>query len=222
MARRYAQVCPVARSLDLLGSRWTLLIVRDLLLGPLRFSDLLERLPGIGRNLLTQRLAELLEEGLLTRRKLPAPASSWVYELTEAGSELGEPLAALARWGRKHGARPPEEDDHLEPDLMGLALAMAADSALGADLEEEHEFSVSGAVFHLSWSRGRVRARRGAAHAPCIRLEIQAPRLARALHLRDLEAQAAIAAGELVVSGDGQATARVASLYGLSPGSAGG
>jgi len=216
MARRYSQTCPIAHSLDLLGTRWTLLIVRDLLLGPLRFSDLLARLPGIGRNLLTSRLAEMQEQGLLEHNKLPPPASSWVYELTTAGEELAAPLAALARWGSKHAPRPPAEDDHHEDDLMALALALAADREAGAGLNEEHEFVVSGTPFHIAWQHGRPRPRRGRAHAPHVTLELEADRLARALKVHDLAPDQAVAKGELAISGDTGTATEVAALYGLT------
>src|SRR6478752_477301 len=100
MSRRsYSQVCGVARALDLLGERWTLLIVRELLLGPKRFGALEEALPGIGPNLLSARLASLSEAGLIERVELPPPASVSAYALTERGEGLREPVEAMAVWG---------------------------------------------------------------------------------------------------------------------------
>jgi DNA-binding HxlR family transcriptional regulator len=100
----YDQICPVALALDDVGERWSLMIVRDLAQGPLRFSDLLATNPGIGPNLLTQRLKSLSERGIITRRVLPPPAGSAVYELTGKGRELLPVLVELARWGARHGA----------------------------------------------------------------------------------------------------------------------
>lgn len=97
--RSYNQYCPIAHALDLIGERWSLLIVRDLLLGPKRFSDLRSGLPGIGTNILTDRLKGLEQAGVITRRVLPPPAASAVYELTPYGRELDGPLQALAQWG---------------------------------------------------------------------------------------------------------------------------
>lgn len=97
--KNYNQYCPIAHSLDLIGDRWTLLIVRDLLLGPKRFSDLVGGLPGIGTNLLTERLRQLEQAEVIQRRTLPPPAASQVYELTPRGCELEGPLTALAHWG---------------------------------------------------------------------------------------------------------------------------
>lgn len=97
--RTYNQYCPIAHTLDLVGDRWTLLILRDLLLGPKRFSDLLGGLAGIGTNILTDRLKGLEQAAIVQRRVLPPPAASTVYELTARGHELEGPLTALAQWG---------------------------------------------------------------------------------------------------------------------------
>lgn len=108
--RSYNQYCPIAHTLDLVGERWSLLIVRDLLLGPKRFSDLREGLPGIGTNILTDRLKGLEQCGLITRRQLPPPAASAVYELTPYGQQLDGPIQALAQWGGQSlGARQPNQ-----------------------------------------------------------------------------------------------------------------
>ena len=88
MSRRYHQYCPVARVLDVIGERWTLLIVRELLLGPRRFTDLADGLPGIGSSVLTTRLKQLEQTGLVAKRTLPPPAASVVYELTDEGRGL--------------------------------------------------------------------------------------------------------------------------------------
>lgn len=100
----YDQICPIALALDDVGERWSLMLVRDLAQGPLRFSDLLAGNPGIGSNLLTQRLKALSERGIVSRRTLPPPAASAVYELTQKGRDLLPVLVELARWGVRHGA----------------------------------------------------------------------------------------------------------------------
>src|SRR5919204_6019257 len=97
--RSYDQWCAVARSLDIVGERWTMLIVRDLLVGPKRYKDLLAALPGIGTNLLAQRLRELEAHGVIERTALPAPASARVYGLTDKGHALESVISALGRWG---------------------------------------------------------------------------------------------------------------------------
>ena len=97
--KTYNQYCPVAHALDLVGERWTLLIIRNLFVGPKRFSDLLRGLPGIGTNILTGRLKALEENGLIQSRFLPPPAASSVYELTPYGRSLQDVMVALALWG---------------------------------------------------------------------------------------------------------------------------
>src|SRR5918999_2880352 len=100
MAKRsYEQYCPLARSLDLLGERWTLLIVRDLVAGPKRYTDLQRALPGLATDLLTDRLRKLERAGVVRRRELSPPAPATVYELTQRGSELEPAVLALARFG---------------------------------------------------------------------------------------------------------------------------
>jgi len=96
--RSYAQICPIAHALDLVGERWTLLVVRELLLGPKRFSDLHAGLPGIGTNILSARLKELEAASVVSRRMLAPPAASRVYELTGRGRELGAIVLSLGRW----------------------------------------------------------------------------------------------------------------------------
>jgi DNA-binding HxlR family transcriptional regulator len=97
--RSYNDLCPIARALDVVGERWALLVVRELLLGPQRFSDLRDALPGVSSNLLTDRLRELEARGVVRRRVLPPPAGSSVYELTDRGGRLEPVLDALGEWG---------------------------------------------------------------------------------------------------------------------------
>ena len=95
--RSYKQYCGIARALDLIGERWALLVVRELVLGPKRFTDLRRGLPGVATNVLSQRLRELERDGIVARRQLPPPAGSNVYELTEYGQELVPIMLALGR-----------------------------------------------------------------------------------------------------------------------------
>src|SRR5919201_1871604 len=110
MSKKFDQYCPVAHALSLVGERWSLLIVRELLHGPKRYTDLTNGLPGIGTNILAARLRELEQGGIVQKRRLPPPAASTVYELTPYGAGLKEALYALARWGERTIA-PPGPDD---------------------------------------------------------------------------------------------------------------
>jgi DNA-binding HxlR family transcriptional regulator len=112
MSKRYAQYCPVAHALELVGERWALLVVRELLGGPKRYTDLAAGLPGIGTNILASRLRDLEDAGVIQKRRLPPPAAANVYELTPYGEELREPLYALGRWGAR-SLGPPGPDDAL-------------------------------------------------------------------------------------------------------------
>ena len=124
MAKCYGQYCPVAHALDLVGERWSLLVVRELLEeGALRYSDLHARLDGCGTNILAARLKTLEHGGVVRRRQLDPPAASWVYELTEYGEGLRDVLHVLAHWGAR-SLGPPSLDD-LEPGWLPGALSIA-------------------------------------------------------------------------------------------------
>src|SRR6266496_2935182 len=119
--KRYDQYCPVARTLDVVGERWTLLIVRDLLMGPKRYTDLRAGLPGIATDILTARLRALEESGFVHRRELPRPAPATVYELTEQGRGLGPAVLALGQVGLTTLGGPRRgEDVRAERIVIGL------------------------------------------------------------------------------------------------------
>ena len=121
MAKHYGQYCPVAHALELVGERWSLLVVRELLGGPKRYTDLAGGLPGIGTNILANRLRELESAGVIEKRRLPPPAAATVYALTEYGEELREPLYALGRWGAR-SLGPPTARDNLAPGWLVNAV----------------------------------------------------------------------------------------------------
>ena len=117
--RRYDDACGTAHALELIGDRWTLLVLRELMLGPRRFSELRADLPGLSANTLTQRLTELEERGLVARRRLPPPASVQVYEATEWGLEAEAIVQALGRWA----ARSPRHDPTLPLSAVSILLS---------------------------------------------------------------------------------------------------
>jgi DNA-binding HxlR family transcriptional regulator len=121
MPKRYDQYCPVAHALDLVGERWALLVVRELMHGPKRYTDLAEHLPGIGTNILASRLRDLEACGIVAKRKLPPPAASRVYELTEYGRGLRTVVRELALWGAR-SLGPPTPDDELFPGWLENAV----------------------------------------------------------------------------------------------------
>jgi DNA-binding HxlR family transcriptional regulator len=121
MRKRYEQYCPVAHALDLVGERWALLVVRELMHGPKRYTDLAAHLPGIGTNILAARLRDLETCGIIAKRTLPPPAASRVYELTDYGRALRTVIRELALWGAR-SLGPPSADDELFPGWLENAL----------------------------------------------------------------------------------------------------
>ena len=124
MPKRYDQYCPMAHALDLVGERWSLLVVRELMHGAKRYTDLVDALPGIGTNMLASRLRDLEANGIVTRRTLPPPAASRVYELTEYGRDLRPAMRELALWGAR-SLGPPTEDAGLFTGWLGNAMDIA-------------------------------------------------------------------------------------------------
>lgn len=120
-ARQYHQFCGVAKALDVVGERWTLLLVRDLLLGGRRFSDLLAAMPGLTPNLLSRRLKDMLEHGLVEQRQLPPPSASTVYVLTELGQQLEPVVLALGRFGARW-LTSPGHHDRIDPRWAMVSL----------------------------------------------------------------------------------------------------
>ncbi|MDP9410010.1 MAG: winged helix-turn-helix transcriptional regulator [Actinomycetota bacterium] len=163
--RSYGQYCTVARALDVIGERWTLLLVRELLTGPKRFKDLLAGLPGIGTNLLTGRLKALEEDGIVRRTVLPPPAGSRVYELTDLGRSLEPVIVELSRWGAGLLGAPRGEED-LRPAWAAVALRSVFDAEAASAPKETYEFRIDGEVFHVRIEGGGVEARQGPADDP--------------------------------------------------------
>jgi DNA-binding HxlR family transcriptional regulator len=145
----YSQYCPVAHALDLVGERWSLLLVRELQHGPLRYSDLHDRLPRCSTNVLATRLRELEAASVVRRRRLPPPAASTVYELTEAGEALKPVLAALAQWGARTLGAPPADLETapgwLEKALRTAVVAFVPDARIGFVVGDE-QASLDGGV----------------------------------------------------------------------------
>jgi DNA-binding HxlR family transcriptional regulator len=162
--RSYGQRCTVAKALDVVGERWTLLLVRELLTGPKRYKDLLEGLPGIGTNLLAARLKALEERGLVRRATLPPPAGSGVYELTGLGRSLEPVVVALSRWGSKlvEGQRDGEES---RPAWAAMALRSVFGECAGTG-RETYEVRIDGEAFQLRIDEGSVEVRQGPAEEP--------------------------------------------------------
>ena len=158
--KRYEQTCAIARALDIVGERWSLLLVRELTLGPRRYRDLAAGLPGIPSNVLAARLKDLQAAGVITRRTLPAPTDVTVYELTDAGRALQPALNELLQWGLRH-APEPAPDAAAQPG-WGLLGAAGRPTALPAG--QTCELRVGPESFYLSSdAAGTLTVRRGPA-----------------------------------------------------------
>ncbi|MGW4244390.1 winged helix-turn-helix transcriptional regulator [Nocardia sp. NPDC004722] len=156
--RSYDQFCGLAGALDLVGERWTLLVVRELMTGPKRYSDLAEALTGIGTSLLATRLKQLEADGVVTRTYLPPPIASTVYALSEGGEELARALMPLALWGVRYAVpETPSEGMRVKAEWALLAFTHLADPAALAGLDLDIAFEVEGSRAYLRLRDGRVR-----------------------------------------------------------------
>jgi DNA-binding HxlR family transcriptional regulator/putative sterol carrier protein len=210
--RTYGEACGIPRALDRVGERWALMIVRELLLGPKRFTDLRTGLPNVSPDVLAQRLRELDAAGVVQKRKLPPPAASQVYELTEWGFELEPVVLALGRWGARAPSAPEGAgmsfDAHITSlmTLFNPELAEGFDSSLELRLDEQ--------VFRAQVADGRFEIARGEAVAPDATIETDPGTLIALIHgRRGLDG--ALSAGDVDIAGDEQVAERFLGLFPL-------
>lgn len=207
--RSYQDPCGIARALDVVGERWALLVVRELLLGPKRFTDLRAGLPHVGPDILAQRLRELEQAGVVRRATLPAPAASRVYELTAWGRQLEPVLVGLGRWGSQ--APFPPSDGVLGPDALVIALKTLFDlTRLNGLAGRSFELRLGEEVFAISFSDAQMDARRGPADQPVATIASDPGTLQQVLwHGHPVRA------GEVEIDGDERAAERFFALFPL-------
>jgi DNA-binding HxlR family transcriptional regulator len=208
--RSYGDLCGVARALDVVGERWALLIVRELLLGPKRFSDLHAGLPGASPNVVSQRLRELTDSGVVARTDLGAPAHVHVYELTPWGRELEPVLLLLGRWGAQTALPSCGE---LSTDSMMMSIKAMFDPTQDTDLCGAYEVCIDADAFALQVEAGGIDIRRGAQERPDARLTTDANTL-RAIFAHSQSIDDALQSGKIAVEGDQDATKRLIRLIG--------
>jgi len=213
--RSYDQFCAVARALDHVGERWTLLLVRELLLGPRRFKDLLEGLPGIGTNLLTDRLRDLERDAILTRRVLPPPAGSTVYELTEVGRGLEPVVMALGRWGHQF-LFPMKATDTIQAGWFMVSLRATFHPEAAAGLRATYELRIDGQPFEVRVDHAETRTRQGPAADPDVILTTDLETFRGLLRHRVSPGEAQ-GNGSVRVDGDEGSLQQFVDLFGWTP-----
>jgi DNA-binding HxlR family transcriptional regulator/putative sterol carrier protein len=205
----------MAAAMDVVGERWTLLIVRELLLGPRRYNELLDDPPGIGTNLLADRLKTLNELGVIRQRPARAEGKAKVYELTPLGEQLRGPVLMLARWGMTFLGEP-APGAVTRPRWGFLAVQALVDNSKVGDAEEEYEFRVDGEVFHLKARDGQAVAMTGPAQRPAIVATTDTAMFIQ-IGSKQLTPFEAVASGRLTLTGDPAAVMRCSAILGLVP-----
>jgi len=208
--RLYGQYCGFARALELVGERWALMIVRDLLVEPKRFSALHRGLPGIPTNVLTTRLKELEEAGIVERALQPRPSSGVAYQLTADGLELKDAVYALGRWGAKRLGEP-RQNEIVTPDSLTIALraTFQPKAAKGKNLSFELRFGPT--VLHAIVKNGSIDAAPGPLPDADVILE-PGPTL-RALLAHEMTGREALKSGAVIVRGPKDALDRVMEFF---------
>jgi DNA-binding HxlR family transcriptional regulator len=197
--RTYGDRCGVARALDVVGERWGLLVVRELLLGPKRFTDLRAGLPHLSPDVLAQRLRELEQAGVLHRRTLAPPAGSRVYELTDRGQQLEPVVLALGRWGSEAPFPPGGEVFGADSAMLALKTLVTPSAADG--LDASLELHLGEHRFRARVAGGRFELSRGSAEQLDATIETDPATLAAVLwHGRSLTQ--ALRSGALRIEGD--------------------
>jgi len=214
MAKRgYDDPCGIARGLDIVGTRWALLVVRELMLGPKRFGDLLGGLTGMSAETLAQRLRQLEDGGVVVKTTLPPPASAQVYGLTDWGYDLQPVVVALGRWGSR--APFPPGDAELSPDAMMLALPTVFDPARAEGVDATFGLELDGQPFHVTVADDGLEMARGAGDAPVATLVTDTATLPGLLW-RDVPIERAEANGTLAIEGSRRAARKFLKLFAWS------
>jgi len=210
--RSYGEGCAAAHALDLVGERWALLVVRELVLGPKRFTDLRAGIPAASPNVLSQRLRELEDAGVLRHRRLAPPAASAVYELTEWGRDLEPVLQSLGRWGARSPAMP--FDAPMSTSALILALRTMADRRAATGPAVDVELHLGDERFLVRAGGGRLDIDRGSAeHADAV--VVTDPATLNALLFGGRELEEAMDTGDARVQGDPAAVASLRGLFAL-------
>jgi DNA-binding HxlR family transcriptional regulator len=208
--RKYEDGCAIAQALDVIGERWALLVVRELVLGPKRFTDLLDGLHGASSDVLTQRLRDLSDAGVVRRRRLGPPAAAWVYELTEWGAELEDIILELAQWVHKSPLM--RYDLPLGPDSLMLSLKTRFHPPAATGLSASIGLSFGEANFVIRVADGHLEMVRGDADNPDLVLDTDEATLLSLLNPEG-SIDDAISTGTLRLTGDKALADRFRQLF---------
>jgi DNA-binding HxlR family transcriptional regulator/putative sterol carrier protein len=208
--RTYGDGCAIAHALDLVGERWALLVVRELVLGPKRFTDLKKGLPNASPNVISQRLRELEQAGVVKRDKLPPPAGSSVYQLTEWGGELEDIVMSLGHWGARSPSQPGEAPIGADSTLLALRARFDADAAKG--LRASYELRLGEERFRIAVSDDEIEVARGDADQPDATIEADPATLAAVLW-GGRSLAGAQRAGDIRIEGDRAAVERLVRVF---------
>lgn len=210
--KTYGDACGIPRALDRLGERWALMIVRELMLGPKRFTDLRTGLPHASPNVLSQRLRELEERGVVQRATLPPPAGSKVYELTEWGLELEPVLEALGRWGARAPLAPAEVDMSLDAHILSLKTLF--DPVLAGDMNATLDLMLGDQRFRAEVADGRLVIERGEAAASDATVTTDHGTLLALAHRR-LDLEETLRDGDVTIEGNKAPVKRFLGLFSM-------
>jgi DNA-binding HxlR family transcriptional regulator len=210
-ARNYAEYCGLARALELVGERWGMLVIRELIPGPKRFKDLTQGLRRIPSNVLSARLKEMEQAGVVERRVLPRPSGAVVYELTDYGRELDDVLLKLARWGTRSLGEPRDEDTSSPAALLlGLRSLFRPEHARG--LRATYELRLGETVVHARVDDGALAVGEGPADAD---VTIESDLRLRAVMAGELSPADALRDGAARVQGDEALWERFPELFAI-------
>lgn len=200
-SRSYNQLCGLAYALDIVGERWTILMIRELIAGPRRFTDLIAGLPGISTNLLTERLKDLEQHGVIRRRVLPPPAGSTVYELTAVGQALEKSLLELGKWGRQFVPASMEGVHVMHLGSYALTPKTFFRPELAQGVNETYALHIGDEAQQVRIADGKISVQQGEPPRADMALYAEVP-VYLGLLLGELDADEAIAGGLIRVEGD--------------------
>src|SRR3954469_4530092 len=212
--RSYNQYCGLAYALDMVGERWTLLIVRELIAGPRRFKDLIDGLPGISTNLLAERLRNLEQQGMIRRRTLPPPAGSAVYELTALGQALEKALLELGKWGSQFVPPSMEGVSVLHIGSYALTLKTFFRPELARGIDETYQLNIGDEVLQAQIKAGEIHVQQGQPWKADLVLHSDIQSFLE-LFSGQLQPEQAISSGRILIEGDLGALSRLLKICGL-------